>query len=309
MTARNFIDLPGIGTTILNGILNDAIRRKQARRDWPRGRPDADLPLKDRVLAMVFEKPSTRTRVSFDMAMRQLGGTTINLGGGELQLGRGETVADTARVLSGYVDAIMIRTSDHAKILELAAHASVPVINGLTDHNHPCQAMADVMTVQERLGDLKATCWAWFGDGNNMANSLIEAAGVFGFPLRLACPEGFDPDAATIDQARGAGASITLTRDPAEAAAGADVIVTDTWISMGQAGSDAKLAAMAPYQVNPALMARASERAVFLHCLPAHRGEEMTADVIDGPRSLVWEEAENRLHIQKAILRWCVAGR
>ncbi len=251
---------------------------------------------------MVFEKNSTRTRVSFDMAIRQLGGTGIVLDAGTTQLGRGETIADTARVLSGYVDAIMIRTDDHAKIEELAAHATVPVINGLTDLSHPCQLMADMQAVIEAGKPLAGTRWAWLGDGNNVANSLAEAGGLMQFDVAVACPPGYDPDAAML---RGAGNRARVTRDPLEAVKDADVIVTDTWISMGQVHAEEKLAAMMPYQVTEAMMAAAKPGAVFLHCLPAHRGEEVTAEVIDGPQSLIWPEAENRLHAQKAILRWC----
>jgi ornithine carbamoyltransferase len=300
---RHFLDFLSLDSATPAELLADALARKKARIGWPKGQPDPDQPLAGHVLAMIFEKPSTRTRVSFDVAMRQLGGSTLNLGGGELQLGRGETIADTARVLSRYVDAIMIRTSDHMKLTELAAYASVPVINGLTDFNHPCQALADVLTVHENFGEVKGTNWAWLGDGNNMANSLIEAAIAFDFKLRLACAPGYEPDAALVARA---GASAVLLESAAAAVLNAEVVVTDTWISMGQAGSDTKLAAMEPYQVTPNLMTNAAPQAIFLHCLPAHRGEEMTVDVIDGPQSRVWDEAENRLHVQKAILRWCL---
>lgn len=303
---RHFLDLARVGAPALLAILADARARKQARQGWPKGRPDADAPLAGRVLAMIFEKASTRTRASFDMAMRQLGGTTMALGSGDLQLGRGETIADTARVLSRYVDAIMIRTGGHDKLLELAAYASVPVINGLTDLSHPCQVMADILTVEEAHGPVSGTTWAWLGDGNNMANTIIEAAGLFGFHVRLGCPQGYDPDAAAVQAARALGAHIEILRDAASAVSGADVVVTDTWVSMGQDGGAEKLAAMMPFQVTAALMARADADALFLHCLPAHRGEEVTPEVIDGARSLVWDEAENRMHVQKAILAWCL---
>lgn len=299
---RHFLNLADAGGDALAAMLADAIDRKAARHGWPKGRVDADAPLAGRVLAMVFEKNSTRTRFSFDMAIRQLGGTSIVSDAGTMQIGRGETVADTARVLSGYVDAIMIRTDDHAKIEEMAAHASVPVINGLTDASHPCQIVADLLTIVESGKALPGLRVAWLGDGNNVLASIIEAAGLLHFDVVAACPPGFTPGDA--DVARGRGRA-RIVADPAEAAAGADVIVTDTWISMGQAHADAKLAAMAPYQVTPALMGRAKPDAVFLHCLPAHRGEEVTASVIDGPQSLIWAEAENRLHAQKSILRWC----
>ncbi|WP_443971937.1 ornithine carbamoyltransferase [Sphingobium sp. CR28] len=302
---RHFISLSDAGGDGVAAILADAIDRKAARAHLPKGTMDADAPLAGRTLAMIFEKNSTRTRVSFDMAIRQLGGTALVLEGGTSQIGRGETIADTARVLSRMVDAIMIRTDDHAKIEEMARHATVPVINGLTDLSHPCQIVADLQTVLESGLALPGSQWAWLGDGNNVLHSIIEAAGLFKFDVRVAVPEGYEPDPRFGDEAQARGARITLTRDAVEAVSGADVIVTDTWISMGQDHAEAKLAAMMPYQVNDALMAAAKADARFLHCLPAHRGEEVTDTVIDGPRSLVWDEAENRLHAQKAVLRWC----
>jgi ornithine carbamoyltransferase len=301
---RHFLDLSDAGTDAIAAMLNDAIDRKRLRTGWPKGLPDDDAPLRGRVLAMVFEKNSTRTRVSFDMAMRQLGGSALVLDAGTTQLGRGETIADTARVLSRMVDGIMIRTDDHAKIEELAAYASVPVINGLTDQSHPCQIMADLQTVIEHGKALPGLEVAWLGDGNNVLSSIVEAAGLLRFNVRIAVPEGYDPDPGYIERARGQGARITLTRNPSEAVSGADVVVTDTWVSMGQADSQAKIAAMTPYQVNPELMAAAKADALFLHCLPAHRGEEVTDAVIDGARSVVWDEAENRIHAQKSVLRW-----
>lgn len=304
---RHFIDLANAGPDALRAMLDDARTRKAIRAGWPKGRPDLDRPLDGHVLAMVFEKNSTRTRVSFDIAMRQLGGTTIIMEAGSMQLGRGETVADTARVLSRYVDAIMIRTDDHAKVIELAEHAAVPVINGLTDKSHPCQILADLLTVVERRGSIAGTRWAWLGDGNNVLHSIIEAGSLLDFDVAVACPEGYDPDPAVVEAARRVGnRPPLLTRDPAEAVAGADVVVTDTWISMGQPHAGEKMAAMAPYQVNPALMAGARSDGIFLHCLPAHRGEEVTDAVIDGPQSATWDEAENRLHAQKAVLLWCL---
>lgn len=307
---RHFIDLAGAGGAGLRAILDEAHARKRARAGLPRGTADRDAPLAGRCLAMIFEKPSTRTRFSFDMAIRQLGGTSIVTSAGEMQLGRGETVEDTARVLSRFVDAVMLRTDDHAKIEALAAAASVPVINGLTDRSHPCQAMADLMTVEERLGrPVAGTRWAWLGDGNNMAHSLVEAAGQLGFAMTLGVPEGYDPDPAFVAAARAAGTEIGIVRSAAQAVAGAEVVVTDTWVSMGQEGGAAKLADMVPFRVDAALMAQAAPGAVFLHCLPVHRGEEVTEEVIDGPQSAVWDEAENRLHVQKAILLWCLAGR
>ncbi|WP_174273121.1 ornithine carbamoyltransferase [Sphingomonas bacterium] len=305
---KDFLDLADAGAPALRAMLAEARRRKQARAGWTKGRADADAPLVGHTLAMIFEKNSTRTRVSFDMAMRQLGGTTIVMDAGSMQLGRGESIADTARVLSRYVDAIMIRTDDHAKVEELAAHATVPVINGLTDRSHPCQIMADLLTVIERKGAVEGTRWAWLGDGNNVLASIIEAGSLLGFEVAAACPEGYDPDPAIVAAARARAGNHPplLTRDPGEAVRGADVVVTDTWISMGQAHAEAKLAAMTPYRVDEALMARADAGGLFLHCLPAHRGEEVTDAVIDGPRSAIWDEAENRLHAQKAVLLWCL---
>ena len=301
---RHFLALGDAGGAALAAMLGDAMDRKAARQGLPKGLTDADAPLAGRVLAMVFEKSSTRTRVSFDVAIRQLGGSALVLEAGNTQLGRGETVADTARVLSRMADAIMLRTDDHAKIEELARYASVPVINGLTDLSHPCQILADLQTLLEHAKALPGLEVAWLGDGNNVLNSLVEAAGLMKFNVRIGVPEGYDSDAGFIAEARARGARIDILRDAAEAVRGADVVVTDTWISMGQAHAEAKLAAMAPFQVNDALMGLAKSDAVFLHCLPAHRGEEVTDTVIDGPRSAVWDEAENRIHAQKAILRW-----
>jgi ornithine carbamoyltransferase len=302
---RHFIDLADAGPDALRAMLDDARTRKQVRAGWPKGKPDMDRPLDGYVLAMIFEKNSTRTRVSFDMAMRQLGGTTIVMDAGSMQLGRGESVADTARVLSRYVDAIMIRTDDHAKARELADYATVPVINGLTDQSHPCQIMADLLTIIERRGSVEGTRWAWLGDGNNVLHSIIEAGALLGFDVAAACPEGYDPDPAVVEAARRLGnRPPLLTRDPQEAVAGADVVVTDTWISMGQAHAEEKLAALAPYQVTENLMGGAAGDGIFLHCLPAHRGEEVVDAVIDGPQSAIWDEAENRLHAQKAVLLW-----
>ena len=301
---RHFLDLGDAGTDALAAMINDAMTRKAARAGWAKGRIDADAPLEGHVLAMVFEKASTRTRVSFDVAMRQLGGSALVLEAGNTQLGRGETIADTARVLSRMVDAIMIRTDDHAKIEELAHYASVPVINGLTDQSHPCQIVADLQTIIERGKALPGLELAWLGDGNNVLNSLIEAAGLFQFNLRAGVPQGYEPDPGFIARAQAAGATITLTRSAAQAVHGADVVVTDTWVSMGQEHAHNKLGAMAPFQVNETLMAGAAAGATFLHCLPAHRGEEVTDGVIDGPQSAVWDEAENRIHAQKSVLLW-----
>ena len=299
---RHFLNLADAGPDGVAAILADALDRKAARSGWPKGKPDADAPLAGHVLAMIFEKNSTRTRVSFDMAIRQLGGQSIVMEAGQMQIGRGETIADTARVLSGYVDAIMIRTDDHAKIEEMAQYARVPVINGLTDASHPCQIMADLLTILESGKALPGLKVAWLGDGNNVLASIMEAAGLMHFDLVAACPQGFMP--ADDEVARGQGRA-RVVATPAEAVDGADVIVTDTWISMGQAHAETKLKAMMPYQVTEALMAAAKPDAKFLHCLPAHRGEEVVDTVIDGPQSLIWAEAENRLHAQKSILRWC----
>jgi ornithine carbamoyltransferase len=285
-------------------MINDAIDRKAARAGLPKGAVDADAPLAGRVLALVFEKNSTRTRVSFDIAMRQLGGSVLILEAGSSQLGRGETIADTARVLSRMVDGIMLRTDDHAKIAEMARHATVPVINGLTDKSHPCQIVADLLTVIEHGKALPGLEVAWFGDGNNVLHSILEAAGLFKFNVRVATPAGYEPDPAFVELARAGGAMVTLTQDAQAAARGADVLVTDTWVSMGQDHAQNKLAAMAPYQVNAALIALAKADALFLHCLPAHVGEEVSEDVFEGPRSVVFDEAENRIHAQKSVLLW-----
>lgn len=304
---RHFIDLLSIDKSALRGILARAREAKAARSGRPRGETDENAPLTGRLLAMIFEQPSTRTRVSFDVAMRQLGGETVILNGGDMQLGRGETIADTARVMSRYVDIIMLRTDDHAKMLELAAHADVPVINGLSDRGHPCQILADIMTFEEHRGPIAGKRIAWVGDGNNVANSWIEASARFDFELRLACPPELAPDAALIEEARRQGAAVELMRDAADAVADAHAVVTDTWVSMGDAEPERRHNLLAPYQVDAALMARARPDALFLHCLPAHRGEEVTAEVIDGPNSVVFDEAENRLHAQKGVLTWCLS--
>ncbi len=295
---RHFLDIDQYQTAELRDILDLGLAYKHGRRDRP---------LEGKSLAMIFEKPSTRTRVSFEVAMRQLGGDTIIIGTADSQLGRGETVADTARVLSRYVDAIMIRTNHAEKLIDMARYATVPVINGLTDSSHPCQIMADVMTLQEKKGPVADTVVAWSGDGNNVAVSWIHAAARFGFELRLACPEPLQPPAEIIDWARREGGRIMLTGDPERAVAGADCVVADTWVSMGVEASVNRHNLLAPYRVDERLMAQAKPDAIFMHCLPAKRGEEVTAGVIDGPQSVVWDEAENRLHVQKGILAWCLA--
>lgn len=303
---RSFLDLSDAGGNAIAAMLNDAQDRKRARQGWPKGKPDADQPLAGHVLAMVFEKSSTRTRVSFDIAMRQLGGSALILDAGTSQLGRGESIADTARVLSRMADAIMVRTDDHAKIEEMARYATVPVINGLTDRSHPCQIVADLLTVIEKRKALPGLEVAWFGDGNNVLHSILEAASLMKFNVRVATPAGFEPEAEFVEMARAAGCSVTLTNDAAEAVSRADVVVTDTWISMGQEHAEEKLAAMEPYRVDAALMARAKGDAIFLHCLPAHVGDEVSAEVFEGSQSVVFDEAENRIHAQKSILLWCL---
>lgn len=301
---RHFLDLADAGGDAIAAMLNDAIDRKAARAGFPKGAADGDAPLAGHVLAMIFEKNSTRTRVSFDIAMRQLGGTALVLDAGTTQLGRGESLADTARVLSRMCDAIMIRTDDHAKIRELARHATVPVINGLTDRSHPCQIVADLLTVVEHGKPLPRLEVAWLGDGNNVLHSILEAAGLMKFNVRVGTPLGYEPEGEFVETARAMGAQVTLTNDAIEAATGADVIVTDTWVSMGQAHAEEKLAAMAPFQVNEALMGVAKSDAIFLHCLPAHIGEEVTEGVFESAQSVVFDEAENRIHAQKSVLRW-----
>ncbi|MCV3243251.1 ornithine carbamoyltransferase [Mesorhizobium sp. ZC-5] len=300
---RHFTDLSAVPAAELRGILDDAVARKGRLKAGERSRP-----LDGKVLAMIFDKPSTRTRVSFDVGMRQLGGETIMLTGTEMQLGRSETIADTAKVLSRYVDAIMIRTTSHDRLLELTEHATVPVINGLTDDTHPCQLMADVMTYEEHRGPVKGKTFAWTGDGNNVLHSLLEASARFSFNLNVAVPEGSEPAEKFIDWSRKNGGAISFTRSAEEAVTDADCIVTDCWVSMGQEHRARGHNVFLPYQVNSALMKHAKPDALFMHCLPAHRGEEVTDEVIDGPHSVVFDEAENRLHAQKAVLAWCLGA-
>lgn len=305
MAIRHFLNLSDAGGDAIAAMLADALDRKAARATWPKGRPDADQPLAGHVLGMIFEKNSTRTRVSFDIAIRQLGGTSLVLDSANTQLGRGESIADTARVLSRMVDAIMIRTDDHAKVEEMARHASVPVINGLTDLSHPCQVVADLLTVIEQGKSLPGLQVAWLGDGNNVLHSILEAAGLMKFNVRVGTPQGYEPADEIVAWACANGAGVTLTNSAAEAVAGSDIVVTDTWVSMGQDHTHNKLAAMAPFQVNEALMSGAKGDAKFLHCLPAHVGEEVSEGVFEGPQSVVFEEAENRIHAQKSVLLWC----
>jgi ornithine carbamoyltransferase len=301
MTPRHFLDLASQTPETLRLLLDEA-RRLKAGGVRPRPRSDA---LAGRTLAMLFEKPSTRTRFSFDLAMRELGGETIVASGAEMQLGRGETMADTAQVLSRYVDAVMVRMLSHEGLVDFATHATVPVVNGLTRRSHPCQIVADLLTVEERLGPLAGRSIAWVGDGNNVAATFLEAARHLRFNLRIATPPEFAMEDGRIVDACANGADVVVSHDPFAAVAGADVVVTDAWTSMGDTDEDRRRALLAPFQVNAALMARAEPHAIFLHCLPAHRGEEVTDEVMDGPQSAVFDEAENRVHAQKAILLWC----
>ena len=306
MTApRHFLDLWDVEAGTLRAILEDAKRRKAARAGWPKGRADADAPAAGRTLAMIFQKNSTRTRFSFDAAIRQLGGASVIATGSDMQLGRGETIGDTARVLSRMVDAVMIRAISHSAIEDFAAACSAPVINGLTDASHPCQIMADVMTFEEHRGPIAGRTVAWVGDGNNVCASFIHAAAKFDFRLVVACPDAYRPRES--DLAHG-GSHVEVVSDMWAAVRGADCVVADGWVSMGDEDYDARVAAFEPYRVDEALMAAATPDAVFLHCLPAHRGEEVTDAVLDGPASLVWDEAENRIHAQKSILAWCLGG-
>jgi ornithine carbamoyltransferase len=298
---RHFLDLADFSGEALRTILADSRAMKAAAGTSAR-------PLDRRVLAMIFDRPSTRTRVSFDVAMRQLGGDTVVLSGAEMQLGRGETIADTARVLSRYVDAIMIRILDHAALLELARHASVPVINGLTRLSHPCQVMADVLTFEEHRGPIAGRKIAWTGDSNNVLASWVHAAARFSFRLDVASPPGLAAGPLLRDWAKRNSAAVRFLSNPEEAVTGADCVVTDTWVSMGDAAAERRHNLLAPYQVNARLMEKAGPDTIFMHCLPAHRGEEVTADIIDGPRSVVFDEAENRLHAQKGILSWCLGA-
>ncbi len=301
--ARHFLDLSAMTTGDLRTIIDDARVRKAATKAGT-----AEKPLAGKMLAMIFEKPSTRTRVSFDVGMRQLGGETLFLSGTEMQLGRAETIGDTAKVLSRYVDAIMIRTTDHRRLLELAEHATVPVINGLTDTTHPCQIMADIMTFEEHAGPVKGKTIAWTGDGNNVLHSFVEGSARFGYRMNMAVPLGSEPDDRILNWARNNGGDIKLYHDADQAVAGAHCVVTDTWVSMNQEHRARGHNVFQPFQVNAALMAKADKDALFMHCLPAHRGEEVTDDVIDGKQSVVFDEAENRLHAQKSVLAWCLGA-
>jgi len=308
--AKHFLSLADIPASELRAILDEAHKRKKARvfkngNGWPKGQIDSDAPLSGHTLALIFEKSSTRTRFSFDMAMRQLGGSSITATSSDMQLGRGETIEDTAKVLSRFVDGIMLRANSHETLTALARNSDVPVINGLTDFNHPCQILADLQTLEERGGDLADMTLTWVGDGNNVAVSFIHAAVKFGYKLRLSCAHGYTVAGQIVEAARAQGADITIEADPLKACAGADVVIADTFVSMGDTDADKRLSDLMPYQVTDALMAQAASSAIFLHCLPAHRGEEVAASVIDGPQSAVFDEAENRLHAQKAVITWC----
>ena len=300
---RHFTDLSAVSGSDLRGIMDDAVVRKARLKAGERSKP-----LEGKVLAMIFDKPSTRTRISFDVGMRQLGGETIMLTGTEMQLGRSESIGDTAKVLSRYVDAIMIRTTAHERLIELTENATIPVINGLTDDTHPCQLMADILTFEEHRGPVAGKTFAWTGDGNNVLHSLLEASARFSFNVNVAVPEGSEPAQKYVDWARANGGKVTFAATAEEAVTGADAVVTDCWVSMGQEHRARGHNVFLPYQVNPDLMKHANPDALFMHCLPAHRGEEVTNEVIDGPNSVVFDEAENRLHAQKAVLAWCLGA-
>ncbi|HET6388348.1 ornithine carbamoyltransferase [Hyphomicrobium sp.] len=302
-TVRHFLDICDLDSKTLRGIIDAAHAMKVAGKRVPDNlRPkNAD----DLVLVLIFEKPSTRTRVSFDIAMRQLGGGALTLNHTDLQLGRGESVADTARVLSRYADGIMIRANAHATLLDLAKYATIPVINGLTEKSHPCQVMADIQTFEEHLGPIEGKSVAWIGDGNNVAVSWMHAAVRFGFKLKLACPKELFPEEEALAWLRKEKGDVEVGTDPAWAVEGVDCVVTDTWVSMGQSGAEQRKKMLAPYAVDAKLMSKAAKNAIFMHCLPAYRGHEVTEDVLEGPQSVVFDEAENRLHAQKAILAWC----
>jgi ornithine carbamoyltransferase len=308
--SKHFLDLDAFDAGMLRKLVDDARRMKEARKGWPKALPDDNAPLKGRMLALVFEKPSTRTRISFDVGMRQLGGECMFLDGRDMQFGHGETVADTARVLSRYVDAIVLRSKRHQSLLELAETASVPIINGLTNKTHPCQLMADILTFEEHRGPIAGKVVAWAGAGNNVCASWIHAAALFNFELRIACPPELDPDPALMAWAADRKAKVHIVRDPHEAVSGANAVVTDTWVQMseseqlGEGGARSRHNSLVRYRVDEQLMKTAGKDAIFMHCLPAHRGEEVTDEVIDGPQSVVFDEAENRLHSQKAVLLW-----
>jgi len=305
---NHFLDIHTTEATALRDMIDQAGRMKAQRSGRTKAAPDDEQPLAGRMVALIFEKPSTRTRVSFDLGVRQMGGQTIVLSGSDMQLGHGETIADTARVMSRYVDLIMIRTYDESVLTEMAENASVPVINGLTNRSHPCQIMADVMTYEEHRGPIAGRKVVWTGDGNNVCASVLHAAGQFGFDMTFTGPAKLDPDPDYVGFARANGSRVTIERDAVRAVAGADLVMADTWVSMhdAQSARERRHNLLRPYQVNAALMAHAKPDALFMHCLPAHREEEVTSEVMDGPHSVVFDQAENRLHAQKAIMRWCL---
>ena len=305
---KNFLDINTTDPADLRHMIDHARSMKDARNGRPKGTPDDEQPLAGHMVALIFEKPSTRTRVSFDVGVRQMGGQTMVLSGSDMQLGHGETIADTARVLSRYVDLIMIRTFEEATLLEMAEYATVPVINGLTNRSHPCQIMTDIMTFEEHRGPIAGKKVTWCGDGNNVFASFAHAAGQFGFDLTFSGPPTLDPEQVFLDEARAKGATVEIERDPHKAVEGADLVVTDTWVSMHdpQSARERRHNQLRGYQVNEALMAHAKPDSLFMHCLPAHRDEEATSAVMDGPHSVIFDEAENRLHAQKAIMRWCL---
>ncbi|MCL4126431.1 UNVERIFIED_CONTAM: hypothetical protein GTU68_010745 [Idotea baltica] len=305
---NHFLDIHKTDSASLRQMIDSAGQMKQARLGRPKGTPDDELPLAGHMVALIFEKPSTRTRVSFDVGVRQMGGETMVLSGNDMQLGHGETIADTARVLSRYVDMIMIRTFDESVLIEMAEYADVPVINGLTDRTHPCQIMADIMTYEEHRGPIAGKKVVWTGDGNNVCASFLHAAGLFGFDLTFTGPAQLDPEEEFVGFARKHGSTVTIERDARVAVQGADLVVADTWVSMhdAQSARERRHNLLRPYQVNTALMEHAKPDALFMHCLPAHREEEVTSEVMDGPNSVIFDEAENRLHAQKAVMRWCL---
>lgn len=303
---RHFLDLDIIDSDSLRHIVDNAAAMKQAGKRVPSNLRPPDI--ENSILGMIFEKPSTRTRVSFDVAMRQLGGQTIMLNHTDLQLGRGETIADTARVLSRYVDAIMLRTNSHETLNEMAAHATVPLINGLTDRSHPCQIMADIVTFEEAKGPIAGRSVAWVGDGNNVAASWMQAAVQFGFEIRVGCPSELPPDPQVVAWVQSQKGKLTITQSAEAAVDGVDCVVTDTWVSMGQKDAERRKELLRPYAVTEALMEKADKDAIFMHCLPAYRGNEVTEAVLEGPQSVIFDEAENRLHAQKAILAWCLGA-
>ncbi|MDD8023593.1 MAG: ornithine carbamoyltransferase [Paracoccaceae bacterium] len=305
---NHFLDIHKTTPEDLRGMIDSARAMKDARAGRPKGALDDDQPLKGHMVALIFEKPSTRTRVSFDVGVRQMGGQTMVLSGSDMQLGHGETIADTARVLSRYVDLIMIRTFEEETLLEMAEHATVPVINGLTNRTHPCQIMADVMTYEEHRGPIAGKKVVWSGDGNNVCASFLHAAGQFGFDLTFTGPPTLDPEREWLEFARSKGVQAGIERDPFKAVQGADLVVTDTWVSMHdpESAKERRHNQLRGYQVNEALMAAANPDALFMHCLPAHRNDEATSAVMDGPHSVIFDEAENRLHAQKAVMRWCL---